>query len=68
MALYRALVKCFVGNALREENEEFEYNGPKNTNLVLVDGPDEVAEKAPRKMGPRVKRTPDVVVADESVA
>ena len=59
MALYRAIIKCFVGNALREEGEEFEYNGPKNTNLVLVSGPAEEpeAEEAPtKKWTPKARR------------
>lgn len=71
MALYRATVKCFVGNALREEGEEFEYNGPKNTNLELVSGPaeeDEPVEKAPaRKWTPKAKRASEAG-ADEGVA
>lgn len=42
MAQYQAKVKCFVANSLREEGEVFEYNGPENTNLELVQ--DEVEE------------------------
>lgn len=34
----RAIVKCFVDNGIREEGEIFEYNGPKNPNLEVVDG------------------------------
>ena len=36
MALYQAMVKCYVDNAIHEEGEVFEYNGPKNANLELV--------------------------------
>lgn len=38
MAMYRAKVKCFIGNAMRQADEVFEYNGPTNTNLELVKG------------------------------
>lgn len=38
MAMYRAKVKCFVGNSIRLADEVFEYNGPTNTNLELVKG------------------------------
>lgn len=48
MAFYRAIVKCYVGNTLRLADEEFEYNGPENTNLELVSGGDEEAEETPK--------------------
>lgn len=71
MALYRATVKCFVGNALREEGEEFEYNGPKNTNLELVHGPAEEpaeADEAPtKKWKPKARRVSEAG-ADEASA
>ena len=38
MPIYRAKVKCFVGQSLREVNEEFEYNGEFNSNIELVGG------------------------------
>jgi len=38
MAMYRAKTKCFVANAMRVADEVFEYNGPTNTNLELVEG------------------------------
>jgi|TARA_B110000503_G_C6961247_1_gene335162 hypothetical protein len=41
MAFYRAIVRCYIDNAIRAEGDEFEYNGPTNTNLVLVDGQNE---------------------------
>ena len=43
MPRYRAKVKCFVDNSLREEGDVFEYNGPENGNLELAD-----AEEAPK--------------------
>ena len=38
MPIYRAKVKCFVGQAMREADEEFEYNGEFNSNIELVGG------------------------------
>ena len=38
MPIYRAKIKCFVGNSLREVNEEFEYNGEYCKHLELVSG------------------------------
>ena len=38
MPIYRAKIKCFVGNSLREVDEEFEYNGEYCKHLVLVSG------------------------------
>ena len=38
MPIYRAKTKCFVGNALRDAGEEFEYNGEKCKHLELVGG------------------------------
>ena len=38
MPIYKAKVKCFVGNALREAGEEFEYNGDLCKHLELVGG------------------------------
>ena len=38
MPIYRAKVKCFVGESLREADEEFEYNGEFNSNIELVGG------------------------------
>tara|TARA_R100001440_G_scaffold70210_1_gene92465 strand:+ start:299 stop:544 length:246 start_codon:yes stop_codon:yes gene_type:complete len=42
MPIYRAKIKCFVGESLREANEEFEYNGKPNTNIEIVGGSDVV--------------------------
>ena len=38
MPIYRAKVKCFVGQSMREADEEFEYNGAFNSNIELVGG------------------------------
>ena len=38
MPIYRAKVKCFVGQSMREPDEEFEYNGEFNSNIELVRG------------------------------
>ena len=38
MPIYKAKVKCFVGQSMREANEEFEYNGEFNSNIELVGG------------------------------
>jgi len=39
MPIYRAKIKCFVGNSLREANEEFEYNGEYCKHIERVGGP-----------------------------
>ena len=38
MPIYRAKTKCFVGNSLRNEGDEFEYNGEVCKHLELVGG------------------------------
>ena len=38
MPIYKAKVKCFVGNSLHEAGEEFEYNGEFCRHLELVGG------------------------------
>ena len=38
MARVKAKVTCFIDNSLRNEGDEFEYNGPKNTNVEILDG------------------------------
>ena len=38
MAKVKAKVTCFIDNSLRNEGDEFEYNGPKNTNVEILDG------------------------------
>ena len=48
MAYYRALKTCYVGNTLRLADDEFEYNGPENTNLELISGDDDQAEETPK--------------------
>ena len=49
MPIYRAKVKCFVGNSLREPDEEFEYNGEPNTNIEIVGGSDVIDFEAMTK-------------------
>tara|TARA_R100000329_G_scaffold22222_1_gene21443 strand:- start:1701 stop:2012 length:312 start_codon:yes stop_codon:yes gene_type:complete len=38
MPIYRAKIKCFVGDGLREAGEEFEYNGKHCKHIELVGG------------------------------
>ena len=38
MPIYKAKIKCFVGQSLREIGEEFEYNGEFCKQLELVSG------------------------------
>ena len=38
MPIYKAKIKCFVGQSLREIGEEFEYNGEYCKHLELVSG------------------------------
>lgn len=65
MAQVRAIRLCFIDNTLRQEGDEFEYNGPMNTNVEYLDGKPAVADEAdepdeapaaPKKWQPRAKR------------
>ena len=38
MPIYKAKIKCFVGQSMREADEEFEYNGEFCKHLVLISG------------------------------
>ena len=38
MPIYKAKIKCFVGQSMREVDEEFEYNGEFCKHLELVSG------------------------------
>ena len=38
MPIYRAKIKCFVGQSLREVDEEFENNGEYYKHLELISG------------------------------
>lgn len=58
MALYRAKVRCFVANGMREEGVVFDYEGPENTNLEPVDKPAKDAE--PEKAKHKTKRSDSV--------
>jgi hypothetical protein len=51
MPMYRAKVLCFVDNGLRNEGDQFEYNGPPNSNIELVGGKSEEAEPVPKGRG-----------------
>lgn len=48
MAKHKALVDCFVGNALRKVGDVFDYFGPENKNLENLE-----AEKPKAKPGPK---------------
>ena len=38
MPIYRAKIKCFVGQSFRQVDEEFEYNGEYCKHLELISG------------------------------
>ena len=38
MPIYKAKIKCFVGQSLRQVDEEFEYNGEYCKHLELISG------------------------------
>jgi len=38
MPIYKAKIKCFVGNSLRDIDEEFEYNGEACKHIELISG------------------------------
>ena len=38
MPIYKAKIKCFVDNSLRDVGEEFEYNGEFCKHLELISG------------------------------
>ena len=38
MPIYKAKIKCFVDNSIREPDEEFEYYGPFCKHIELVSG------------------------------
>ena len=40
MPIYKAKIKCFVGQSIREAGEEFEYNGEFCKHLELISGAD----------------------------
>jgi hypothetical protein len=61
MPMFRAKTLCFVNNSIRRAGEEFEYNGPVNTNLENLDGSDQPKDKAAAtdkstKWTPKAKR------------
>jgi hypothetical protein len=59
MPQVKAKTTCFIDNSLRNEGDVFEYNGPPNTNVVLVGAANaEVADepKVKQKWSPKAKR------------
>lgn len=62
MAQVRAKVLCFVDNGLRNAGDEFDYEGPLNTNLEYLDSVSGVedgigeSDPAPKKWTPKAKR------------
>ena len=60
MPIYKAKVKCFVGEALRDADEEFEYNGEFCQHLELISGPE---PQSPVKV-PEVKQPAESVDYD----
>jgi hypothetical protein len=61
----RATAKCFIDNQVRDTGEVFEYNGPHNANVELVDGGSWESEstvavmEAPKRKPGRPKMTKD---------
>lgn len=47
MAQVRAIRLCQIDNALRQEGDVFEYNGPYNGNVEYIDGKPQEAAPAP---------------------
>lgn len=64
MPMYKATIKCFVGNTLREAGEEFEYNGEPFAHIEQLGkaksapAPEVTAEddEPKKKWTPKVKR------------
>ena len=40
MPKVKANITCYIDNSLRKEGDEFEYNGPKNPCVDIIDGTD----------------------------
>ena len=60
MVQVRALMKCFVGNCLRDVGEVFEFTGeldPTSTVLVAVE-PEPEPEPEPKKEPPKKRGRP----------
>lgn len=66
MPRYRALVKCFIDNGLRNEGDVFNYDGPPSPYVEPVDpvptkrdvGVEVVVDQPPAPRARTVKRTP----------
>lgn len=37
MSKVKAKTVCFIDNSIRKEGDVFEYNGPKNSNVEILD-------------------------------
>ena len=62
MPIYKAKIKCFVGNSLREVDDEFEYNGEFCKHLELISG----AEPQLPIQVPEVKPTTEELIDDST--
>jgi len=62
MPIYKAKIKCFVGNSLREADDEFEYNGESCKHLELISGAE---PQSPIKV-PEVKPTTEELIDDST--
>lgn len=52
MARFKAKVKVFVDNIIRNEGDVFDYNGPENDNLEEVDKDGNVIDSSKSKEDP----------------
>ena len=70
MPMYRAKVKCFVDNGLREVDDVFEYNGPFNGCLEPLDptAQEQVEEAVAEEPKPKKRWTPKAKRAEEVAA
>ena len=56
MPFVKATTTVFVENSLREEGEEFEYNGPKNPYLEPLDGAKPKESTTQKKWTPKARQ------------
>ena len=62
MPIYKAKIKCFVGESLRDVDDEFEYNGEFCKHLELISGAE---PQLPVKV-PEVKPTTEELIDDST--
>ena len=62
MPIYKAKIKCFVGESLRNVDDEFEYNGEFCKHLELISGAE---PQSPIKV-PEVKPTTEELIDDST--